>query len=251
MIDELLKLFDGYNRKARIYPALIALLPIIFAVMGLGRAAISDFPTGAVAVVLVGCILYGLSALARSRGKIAEPRLLKMWGGWPSTTVLRHRDDRYDPNTKSRYHAKLSALCGGIILPSPQAENASPLDADNVYRSATKQFMELRRGPEYQMIHDENASYGFRRNLLGLKGPAIILAMFVAVVSGAIWWSDLPSIESLRDLRTVILAKPALPAIVAANILFIAFYYTVVTKDFVSQAAYEYADALFRTLDAP
>ena len=51
------------------------------------------------------------------------------------------------------------------------------------------------------MLHRENASYGFRRNMLGLKPIAIAVAAMAALVTALGWWTVVwpaPTWESVR-----------------------------------------------------
>src|SRR5690606_31393015 len=124
-----------------------------------------------------------------SLGKRVETALLAEWGAWPTTQFLRHRDATIDPFTKARYHAKLQVICPDLSLPTKEDEQANPRRTDDVYRSATMRLLEQRRGPEYKLIQGENAHYGFRRNLLGLRPVACFLVGSSSLVTAVAWWS--------------------------------------------------------------
>jgi hypothetical protein len=109
-------------------------------------------------------------------------------GRLATTKLLRHRDISIDAPTKARYHRALGNSVPGLKMPTPADELAHPETADAVYRSVTRRLAEARRGPNFPMISYENASYGFRRNMLGLKPIAIVLAFLVAVLTGLGWW---------------------------------------------------------------
>jgi hypothetical protein len=100
------------------------------------------------------------------------------------------------------------------------------------------------------MLHDENASYGFRRNLLGLKPIAITLAVLAAVLTSFAWWLIIPTIAWAAIVAS---AKnhPTLPMLLALDVGYLALLALLVRPAFVYQAAREYAEALFRTLDTP
>jgi hypothetical protein len=161
---------------------------------------------------------------------------------------LRHRDGTIDPNTKARYHEALAGLIEAT-LPSAATEAVAPADADAAYRSATKRLIELRRGLEFQMIHDENASYGFRRNLFGLRTIGIGLALTAGAVTALIWWAELPKPLGLDELAFSVKASPHLPVLLAADLAYAIMLALMITNRFVRQAADEYALALFRSLD--
>lgn len=249
--DKISKLFDSYNRIARIYPSFVVLAPVLWSTAILSPNLIPNISKGMVAIAIVGCLLYALASLARSRGKVVEKQLIKEWGGWLTTVLLRHSDRTIDPITKARYHSKLSVLCDGMAFPTIAEEQQSPINAENVYRSATKRLIEARRGIEYQLLHDENASYGFRRNLLGLKPIALTLGVIAIAVTGAAWALTIPIPITVAGIVSMIERSPALPALFGLDIGYLLLWIFLIQKHFVFQAAREYAEALFRTLDFP
>lgn len=134
-------------------------------------------------------------------------------------------------------------------MPTAADEKLDREAADGIYRSATKHLIELRRGPEFQMLHSENAAYGFRRNLFGLRliGIAVTILMIVAAL-----------IFCLRGFDALItgvgLSESAARhwqcyAALSADLVYLVFWVIVVRPEFVRQASIEYAEALFRTLE--
>jgi hypothetical protein len=250
-LSALPKLFDSYNRVARLYPALLAIAPILCSAIVVFPSIVSNVPRSTAAVFGMSCLAYFLASIARSRGKKIEEQLLAKWGGWPTTVMLRHRDDRIDRVTKARYHAALAALCPDISMPLAVDEQNSPSGADDNYRSATKHLIEMRRGPEYQMLHRENASYGFRRNMLGLKPVALAVAAIAALVTALGWWTVVSPGPTWPSVQASIVTYPYLPVLLAFDAGYFLLWATMINENFVRQAAREYTEALFRTLDSP
>lgn len=250
-LSALTKLFDSYNRVARLYPALLAIAPILCSAVVVFPSIVSTTPRSTAAAFGLSCLAYFLASLARSRGKTIEESLLAKWGGWPTTIILRHRDGRIDPATKARYHATIAGLCPDLAMPSATEEQNAPAAADDTYRSATKRLIEMRRGSEYAMLHRENASYGFRRNMLGLRPIALTIAVFAAVVTAVGWWTVLWPSPTWQSLRNSVVTYPYLPVLLAFDAGYFLMWTAMINERFVRQAAYEYAEALFRTLDAP
>jgi hypothetical protein len=250
-LSVLTKLFDSYNRVARLYPALLAIAPILCSAIVVFPSIVSNIPRSAAAVFGLSCLAYFLASLARSRGKAIEEQLLARWDGWPTTVMLRHRDDRIDPVTKARYHAALASLCPDIKMPSATDEQNFPSGADDTYRSATKRLIEMRRGPEYQMLHRENASYGFRRNMLGLKPIALAVAGIAVLVTALGWWTVVSPAPTWESIRASIVTYPYLPVLLAFDLGYFLLWAAMINENFVRQAGREYAEALFRTLDSP
>jgi hypothetical protein len=243
------KFFDRYSLVARMYPALLLLAPIIWTVVVLIPELAVDYRKWAASILIVGSAFYLLSSLARSRGKYTEDRLLKRWGGWPTTFVLRHRDTTIDPVTKGRYHATLTGMPGVGRLPTVTEEAADPIQADHAYRSATKLLIEARRGKTFRRLDDENASYGFRRNLLGLKWVAVCITLLVTAATALVWWASLGEPVGVSTIMQAVRTDPRFPALLILDLAYMVVLIFMVTRRFVEQAAYEYALALFRTLE--
>lgn len=125
-------IIDGYERKARLYPALLLLMPIAMIAVAATLTKLSVLEGLGGAAVGCGGALF-LSQFARDAGKKGEKALFEKWGGLPSVAVFRHRDIRLDPITKARYHKMLADLVKGAEAPSANDEQADPVAADGVY----------------------------------------------------------------------------------------------------------------------
>jgi len=181
----LAQLLDPYSRQARLQPALIVAVPVAILIA-------IWFPTlwSALGIVLTLASTCGvallLSQLARDRGKQLEPRLFASWGGKPSVTLLRHADGRIDENTKTRYRAFLKSRLPDLTLPSVAEEQADAARADRAYESATAWLLTQTRDTKtFGLLFRENISYGFRRNLWGLKPIGLTIALVGACASTA------------------------------------------------------------------
>jgi hypothetical protein len=249
-LDNISELFDNYGRTARLYPAVVVLLPLTWHLPLLGSAISLSLPEGAVAAAIGCATLYLLAAVARHKGKQAEPRLLSLWGGWPTSILLRHRDGQLDPVTKSRYHAAIVKL-SGLAMPSPAEEQVQPDQCEAMYRTATKFLLEARRGDAYGLVHKDNAAYGFRRNLFGLRGIALALGTIMLVSTAAIWTYQYNGVLTVRDVFAALKLGKAWLAAVVLDIVYLALFAFIVTPNFVRQSADDYATALLRTLDQP
>jgi hypothetical protein len=163
----LLDIFDEYDRKARILPAVIVLSPglctfLIF-LPEIRRSSIFLLASGVVSVALV----YLAAHVVRFLGASVEQSLWKSWGGAPSTRLVRWRDETLGQRTKAQLHADLESRFG-VGLNSEGVEAKDPIGADAVIADA---FRHVR---EYLRLHDaeglwqkHNVEYGFARNLLG------------------------------------------------------------------------------------
>ena len=245
-----LGLFDDYNRQARLYPSLLALLPLLIALL----AWFPDLLTtnlGSTLVTIVGScgLLFGLSVFSRSCGKRAEVRLLKAWGGWPTTLWLRYSDEHLPVPTKERYHKALARRVPESRLPSEAEEAANPAAADESYRSAVEWLKEYSRGKDFPLVLKENIEYGFRRNMCGLRPFAIAtLTLSLAVSTGAIAYRFFPlswsSFWSIAEHIPIAVIGATLLVVIA-----LAGWLALVSDAWVRQAADQYARALLAVCD--
>ena len=126
------------RRQARLYPALLRLLPL------LALVALLYWPNvlalrGAVTLAVSCGGLFLMTNICREAGKRLEDKLYQEWGGKPTTQLLRHRDTIIDSVTKRRYHAFLAAkICA--TFPDAKQEKSDPAKADEVYESGRGGF---------------------------------------------------------------------------------------------------------------
>lgn len=191
-------LLDTYTRRARLQPILIVTLP-------LGLATLAWFPNGLSGWSLAWSLVTWsgatalMSQIGRDMGKKKENNLFKLWGGKPTTQLLRHIDA---PNkvTLIRQHKKLEELIPGLKMPTSREEEADKDSADQVYDSCVAFLVENTRDlGRFPLIFDELCSYGFRRNLWGLKQIGIttatiglIAVVVLIILNGFLWHVQTP-----------------------------------------------------------
>jgi hypothetical protein len=96
---------------------LIAVLPAIAPLLVLKTQAVFEhYGRASIGLAMYVGLFYLLVNVSRGEGKRIQPSLLKKWGGWPSTIVLRHSDTTIDAYTKARYHAALAKLAPDVSL---------------------------------------------------------------------------------------------------------------------------------------
>lgn len=224
---------DEYNRRARLYPASLAALPISTAAVVLGITRAEWWSSIAGLVVASG--FWGLvSQIGRHSGKKREPELWRSWGGAPTTILLRHQGNS-NPVRVEELHKRLSQMTG-MTFPTPEEEARDPQQADNIYETATDQLRRATRNREqFPLVFEENCHYGYRRNVLGLRSWAIGICLVTAVVLAALVVIDT---SFVRSERGVLAALAALDVVAAAGWL------RLVNADWVKQPAFAYAQRL-------
>lgn len=240
------KVTDPYERQARLYPALLAGLPVI--VMATVLYGSNSVITAASTVAASCGGLYLLANIARERGRCLEPILYAAWGGKPTTQLLRHRDRSIEAPTKRRYHAFLSQMVN-LQFPDETEEVTNPSQADEVYQSAVRWLLNHTRDQsKYKMIFDENIAYGFRRNAYGLKsiGITICLASLTWVlISEGIVKVGKESGVLFNPASASTAAFISLAVSTAMLLVWLSYF----TKSTVRNASFTYAETLLRACD--
>lgn len=75
------QIIDGYERKARLYPALVLLAPAAALAVAVMLPTLSTIKS-IVALIIAFGGTWLLSQLARDEGKKGEPKLFEQWGGY-------------------------------------------------------------------------------------------------------------------------------------------------------------------------
>ena len=86
---------------------------------------------------------------------------------------------RWHPNRASNLKKWLR-----YALPTKEEEESSPVSADTKYKSAIGSLLEATRDTsKFPLVFAENANYGFRRNLWGLRPIGTPIAVVLALGS--------------------------------------------------------------------
>lgn len=241
------RLFDPYERKARLYPALLALAPLfVLFVCRFGQKA--TLASGIVSL-LIGCgCLFWLARIARNAGIAIQEKMWRTWGGSPSIRYLRHSDPIVDPNTRLRYHQVLSAGIGQTF-PTSEEEHMDPVRADDLYRSGIRWLMEQTRDTKkYAHLFKENIAYGFHRNMLGLKPLALVIAVACAIF--AYFWTGLLTLQapyaSIGGIGTWTFEQVI--AVLFPSCIFF-FWCLSVTRESVERTSAAYSERLFQACE--
>lgn len=181
-------LIDRYTLGARVAPVAVVAFPFFLAVSA--WIPFSHWPLklagGGVAVTMAGFVL---GQLARDAGKAIEGPIWASWGGPPTVRMLRHRDATIAAGSKARVHKRLIELGVVNAMPSDVAEEQDPSAADRIYKTCSdwlrNKALELKARSPFDVVHSENITYCFRRNLLGIKqyGMAILALAIVAAIT--------------------------------------------------------------------
>lgn len=225
---------DTYTLRARAVPAIVAAAPA-FALVAVSiswdRFALSQIFVSLGLVVLLGV----LGDLARRLGRRAEAAIESELGGRP--TALRFRDTILDAAYKRRCLEFLAEEIGETA-PSEADEKADPQKADAFYKRASNWLRENTRDQsKFHLLFAENVTYGFRRNMYGLKTVALIMNGWAVAVAIAVLVMS-PSLAWDREFGAKYLS------VIIVGVAHAGYFILVVTKQSVIDASNQYARQL-------
>ena len=195
---------DTYQHRSRVQPAFLCFLPATFtlaATFGFARGPV----TGLLAIAGATGLTYLIAIFVRDRGRRIEPALWESWGGKPTTQLLRAPVDDNLGALRRRWKV-MSQL-------QPELRRHDDVDApsDEAIDDYVGFLREVtRNNDDYRLVATENAGYGFRRNMLGLRPLGMILsgaaaiwavtALGIALANGHRSHALLAAVDLLLDL---------------------------------------------------
>ncbi len=229
---------DSYSIPARLTPALLVALPAGLAVGVVFPQDLLQWAIGG-GITVTGVLFLVMAERARRMGRAVQDRLYDELGAKPTTILLRHRNSVIEPPTKRRYHRCLAEIVPDCLMPTPEQEEADPAAADEQYESCTKFLLEATRDrKQHRLVFRELVSYGFVRNLRGMRPAAVGSAVIGLAVSGtrALWYAP----ESIDNAAAVV-------AVLSAFLL--VMWWLRLTDGWVREAAFDYARALLASCE--
>jgi len=247
--DIVAKVTDPYDRQARLYPALLCLLPLL-ALVALLYAPNASALTGVVTIAVSCGGLFLMTNICREMGKRLEDKLYREWGGKPTTQMLRHRNSVIDSVTKGRYHAFLAAKINAIF-PDAEQEKSDPAKADEAYQSGARWLLDHTRpeGGKFDLLFRDNVTYGFRRNALGARPLGIVVAiacvLWVLAKAHVLFGAG----GKIVDWSVVgQLSPPAIASLAVSGVMLLVWV-LFFTKTSLRTCAFSFAETLLRTCD--
>ncbi|ODP35238.1 hypothetical protein [Pandoraea sp. ISTKB] len=185
---EVFKFFDAYAIRARLFPAIIGAAPALAALTLLISWKTFGL-SNMIASLGMLVLLWAIADFARARGRAIESALYADYGGMPSITMFRRSDSTIDSGSKDRYRVFLAGKLG-VVAPSAADEAADQAAADSFYDQCGNWLRQNTRDTKkFPILFAENVTYGFRRNLLGVKALALALNVFVVAICVLLLWA--------------------------------------------------------------
>ncbi len=215
-LTDVLIVSDRYERKARLRPALLAVLPLSLAAAWPLTAQAEWSSTLGVGALIHLALAVMVGHLARAAGVRVERRFVAEHGGLPTNRWLRPTDATKSEQQRRQWYDAIRRLTGFDIEASALT---SAEECDRVIADATRRARDLvRERPEAKLVAIHNEDYGFVRNLQGLM-PLWLASCAIGAIAcliQAIWleasWVGV-AIE-LVLLGAALLLRQALPGYV-------------------------------------
>ncbi|MGH2705128.1 MAG: hypothetical protein ACRDJ4_08540 [Actinomycetota bacterium] len=166
---------DAYERKARLLPGLLVVIPvmIVIAAVGLREQPMVAFIGGLLGATGSPVLLVNT---VRDRGLKVQEILIEQWGGMPTTISLRHRGAASDDERRAHWRANVIRATGRGLSSSVE-EASDPGATDARYTAAIADIREMTRDTSrFPLVFEENRNFGFERNLLGARPLGIWVA---------------------------------------------------------------------------
>ncbi len=183
-IHGLTQLFDYYELRARVIPALLIFLPIILSSISAAYVYSVSIALTTGSIVIAVAIIYALSFIVRGLGRNVESVLWTKWDGPPSTRFMRWSDDFFSQETKREYHKAIESEFG-ISLKDETAERENKSYADKLIMDTFRQAQSLIRSKDRKGVWNaHNAEYGFLRNIFGSRVLWLTLSLVGTIFCG-------------------------------------------------------------------
>lgn len=175
---------DAYERRCRLAPGLLALIPVTVLITALG---VRNAPvvSGALAILSLAGGPVLLASFVRGRGHAAQGRLWRDWGGSATTRALRLREPAANAVRRDAWRRAVESVTKVRLL-STTEEAADPSRADDTIEVAVDQLRERTRTETFPLVAAENRNYGFERNFYGMRATARLIALFSGVLIAAV-----------------------------------------------------------------
>ena len=182
--NSLIQLFDYYELRARVIPAVLVFLPLILSSISVTYALSGSVPWATGSSVVAIAVTYALSFIVRGLGRRVETVLWAKWDGPPSTRFMRWADDFFSPEAKQEYHKAIHSEFG-IRLKDETEEHRDPSQADKLIMDTFRQVRSLVRIEDGKGVWNaHNAEYGFLRNIFGSRFLWLTLSLLGTILCG-------------------------------------------------------------------
>jgi hypothetical protein len=236
-------LLDSYERRARLTPGLLAVVPIALTVIVLG---LRENPVVATCAGLLSAVggPFVLANIVRDRGMALQAKIFRSWGGPPTRRFLQTYNTEHSAAERTAWRRDVESA-SGTTLPTADDERLNADHAAGTYDAAISRVRtKTRDKKQFGLVFEENRNYGYWRNLRAMRAFGIVIATLCLLVVGTA-----ASIAARSDL----LADTSRSTFVLGALLDIgalAFWLIVPSEAAVKRASERYAERLLESAAA-
>ncbi len=172
----MVNIFDGYEIRARIFPAILSTSPLVFPAIPLIDFLGLEIGETIYIVIIYLSLIYLLSMLLRYKGKRYEKVFWEEWGGAPTMLIMLDRDKNLGETTKKVLRKKIYDKLEIEIIPNTDTEEVKINEAFKLIKALYNN--------ETGLIYKHNYEYGFLRNLFGGFFVWLIISLLSIFASG-------------------------------------------------------------------
>jgi hypothetical protein len=172
----MINIFDGYEIRARIFPAILVTSPLVFPAIPIIKAMGLMVGETIYIVIIYLSIIYLLSMLLRYKGKKFEAEFWKDWGGAPSSLIMTENDNNLGDITRNVIRRKIKEKLEIEIVPNAPDEEKKINEAFKLIKALYNN--------ETGLIYKHNYEYGFLRNLYGGYNLWTVISILSIALSG-------------------------------------------------------------------
>ena len=189
-------IFNSYEIRARIFPSIIILLPIVvlfFSIIPLSDTIWKIMIELGIFIVIV----YGVSYPVRMLGINFQKNIWTKDGAAPSTKIMRWDDPTLGQNLKLSLYGAVSKKYM-ITIPDENEQSSNPNSFDQIIEDIfIRVRADLRKGDKDNLWSSQNAEYGFVRNLIGSRSVWLALSFICAAIGLILYSFEVSNIKLL------------------------------------------------------
>lgn len=179
-----------YEKKARLYPVMVAMLIPLFLIIHLSSQMIGTFNqleeiwNIAISIIpatlITGALMYGVKSLSRSTSKalFQFPLFKENESKMPTTELMLWSNKSISKQNKQLVREKIQNELG-LVLMLEEQEKSNEEEARLLIADAVKQIREKTR--ENLILFNYNCNYGFIRNFMGANFWALIIVLCIGI----------------------------------------------------------------------
>ena len=186
MLKKLRENFDEYNLKARVYPSIIALLPLfVFAFLifhnSVGiNAILSVLSSSAITII----VIYFISDVVRNLGKYMEIKIFSNELNFPTAEILLNTNTHISNEKRDQIYNKIKNDFDFSLFSLEEEKNNEKQARQKIKEATGLIRQKVGNG---RLLLQYNIRYGFWRNLIGVS----LISQLMSIIAWLFFYINL------------------------------------------------------------